>query len=166
MGVKVAAACFQWAQSPVPHPPSSFKSLVSTVSSPSLKRRSFSDGALVFRYIQKLDPSTLFGSTLYRSKSTDHPKPRAKTITRACSENLDAFLRRGILETASRIGYEIPIIRRGWTRSYARRIAPTPLQQNQKPFLVLLMPLVNWTGKSAFHRSNRYSRRTGQRGRI
>lgn len=91
MGVKVAAACLHWSQSPVPHPPSSPQTLVSRVSSPSLKRRSFSDGALVFRYIQKLDPSTLFGSTLHRSKSTDQQKPRAKTITRAYSENLDAF---------------------------------------------------------------------------
>ncbi|KAG5515132.1 hypothetical protein RHGRI_036241 [Rhododendron griersonianum] len=91
MGVKVAAACLHQSQSPVPHPPSSPQTLVSTVSTPSLKRRSFNDGALVFRSITTLDRPVAFGSNLYRSKSTGRSKPRTKTITRAYSENLDAF---------------------------------------------------------------------------
>ncbi|XP_058198874.1 uncharacterized protein LOC131314336 [Rhododendron vialii] len=90
MGVQVAAACLHRSQSTVSHPPSSPQTLVSTVSTPSLKRRSYS-GALVFRYMTTLDRPVAFGSNLRRSKSGNHSKPRTKTITRAYSESLDAF---------------------------------------------------------------------------
>ncbi|KAF5939597.1 hypothetical protein HYC85_023856 [Camellia sinensis] len=83
MGVKVATACLHWSQPSVPHPPSSPQTLASTVS-PSLKRRSFSDGALVFQ-------SSLFGTKISRSRSCDKPKSKCKTIRRACSASLDAF---------------------------------------------------------------------------
>ncbi|GFZ01618.1 tetratricopeptide repeat (TPR)-like superfamily protein [Actinidia rufa] len=68
MGVKVATAYLHWSQSSVTHPPSSPQTLASTVSSLSLNRRSFSDGALVFRCIQRLDRSALFGTNLCRRK--------------------------------------------------------------------------------------------------
>ncbi|PSR86161.1 TPR repeat-containing protein [Actinidia chinensis var. chinensis] len=91
MGVNVATASLHWSQSSVPHPPSSPQTLVSTVSSPSLKRRSFSDGALVFRCIQRLDRSALFGTNLCRSYSLDQPKSKSKSIRRASSAGLDSF---------------------------------------------------------------------------
>lgn len=45
----------------------------------------------MFDYLTKLDRSVVFGSNTYRSKSTNHSNPRTKTITRAYSENRDAF---------------------------------------------------------------------------
>uniref|UniRef100_A0A5B6YM16 Uncharacterized protein n=1 Tax=Davidia involucrata TaxID=16924 RepID=A0A5B6YM16_DAVIN len=94
MGLKVATTCLHWSQPSVPHSPSSSQTLASTISSPSLRRCSFSDGALVLRYVKRLDRSALFGRKLYRSRSCDHrhhPKSRGQTIKRACSASLDAF---------------------------------------------------------------------------
>ncbi|KAA8549377.1 hypothetical protein F0562_001061 [Nyssa sinensis] len=91
MGVKIATTCLHWSQSSVPHSSSSSQTLASTISSPSLKRRSFSDGALVFRYDKRLERSALFGRKLYRSRSCDRPKATVQTIKRACSASLDAF---------------------------------------------------------------------------
>ncbi|XP_057514162.1 uncharacterized protein LOC130795897 [Actinidia eriantha] len=91
MGVKVATAYLHWSQSSVTHPPSSPQTLASTVSALSLKRRSFSDGALVFRCIQRLDRSALFGTNLCRSISVHQPKSRAKSIRQASSAGLDSF---------------------------------------------------------------------------
>lgn len=90
MGVKVATSCFHWSQPAVPHSPSSPQTLASTVSSPSLRRRSFSDGALVFRHVQGLDRSALFGTNLYRSRSSEKQSKR-REIRRVCSASLDAF---------------------------------------------------------------------------
>ncbi|PSS09480.1 Intraflagellar transport protein like [Actinidia chinensis var. chinensis] len=91
MGVKVATAYLHWSQSSVTHPPSSPQTLASTVSSLSLKRRSFSDGALMFRCIQRLDRSALFGTNICRSISLDQPKSRAKSIRQASSAGLNSF---------------------------------------------------------------------------
>ncbi|KAL6967655.1 hypothetical protein U1Q18_033463 [Sarracenia purpurea var. burkii] len=91
MIVKVPTACLDLSPSSVPHPPS-IQTLVSTVSSSSVTQRSFSDGALVFRCIQRLDRSSVFaGTKLCRSRSFDHPKSRSETLRRACSATLDAF---------------------------------------------------------------------------
>ncbi|XAR58921.1 hypothetical protein NMG60_11014501 [Bertholletia excelsa] len=91
MGVKVATSCFHWTQPIVPHSSSSSQTLASTVSSPYLKRRSFSHGSAVFQFIQRLDRSTLFGTKIHGSGSCPQQKPRGRTIKRACSASLDAF---------------------------------------------------------------------------
>ncbi|CAK9138826.1 unnamed protein product [Ilex paraguariensis] len=94
MGMKVATACFHWSQSSVPHPPPSSQALASAILSPSSKRRTISDGALLCQYFHRLDQSALFGtpsSILYRSRSCEHPKSRTQRIKRACSASLDAF---------------------------------------------------------------------------
>ncbi|XAR60721.1 hypothetical protein NMG60_11034202 [Bertholletia excelsa] len=77
MGVKIATtASLQLSQPSVP-----------------LRGGSSGDGALIFRCIQTLDRSSLFGTKLYRSRSCDLLKSKsgAKSIRRACSASLDAF---------------------------------------------------------------------------
>ncbi|XP_059660850.1 uncharacterized protein LOC132307180 [Cornus florida] len=93
MGVKVSPTCFHLSQSSFPHSPSSSQTLASTILSPYLKRRRFSEGASVCRYVhvQRLDRSALFGSKLYRSRSCELPKSKTQMIKRACSASLDAF---------------------------------------------------------------------------
>ncbi|KAK9280563.1 hypothetical protein L1049_014256 [Liquidambar formosana] len=95
MGVKVATTCFNWSSQPiVPPSPSSSQTLASAVSSPSSKRRNRTDGPLVCRYVHRLDRSALFGTPstkLYRSRSCEYVRTRARTIKRACSASLDAF---------------------------------------------------------------------------
>jgi hypothetical protein len=94
MGVKVATTCLHWSQPILPRSPSSSQTLASAISSPSRRRRSCDGGALVCRYVQRLDRSAFFGvppTKLYRSQSFDYPIPRAGTLKRACSASLDAF---------------------------------------------------------------------------
>lgn len=91
MGVKVVRATLQWSQPSLPHSPSSPQTLAPTVSSPSLKRRCSSDGALAIRCFQKLDQSTLFGTEIYTSRSCVRPNPRRRTIRRASSAGFDSF---------------------------------------------------------------------------
>ncbi|XP_052184271.1 uncharacterized protein LOC127796258 [Diospyros lotus] len=80
-------ACFHWAQPSVRHSPSSPQTLASRSPSPSPKRRSFADGALVSHYIHGMNRSALFGQKFYRSKSSLYPK----TIKRVCRASLEAF---------------------------------------------------------------------------
>ncbi|PHT46896.1 hypothetical protein CQW23_16054 [Capsicum baccatum] len=98
MGVKVATTCLQWAQSFVPHTPSSSsQSFASAISSPTSKRRSISSkGSRVCQYVHRFEQSALFGTqllNLYRSKSCEQVKPRTRTIRRASSagDSLDSF---------------------------------------------------------------------------
>lgn len=98
MGVEVATTCLQWSQPIVPLSPSSSQALASVVSSPSRRLRSHRavGGALVCRYVQRLDRSTLFGTgltNLYRTRSVEYQKPKFRTLKRACSASasFDAF---------------------------------------------------------------------------
>ncbi|CAK9164227.1 unnamed protein product [Ilex paraguariensis] len=94
MGMKVATTCLQWSQPSVPQSPPFSQTLASAISSPSSKRRCITDGALLCRYVHRLDRSVLFGTAstkLHRSRSWEHPKSRRQTIKRACSACLDAF---------------------------------------------------------------------------
>ncbi|CBI15982.3 unnamed protein product, partial [Vitis vinifera] len=95
MGVKVATTCLQWSQPIVSHSPSSSQTLASAISSPPSKRRNRCDGgALVCRYVHRLDRSAFFGipsTKLCSSRSFESPKPRAHKIKRACSAGLDSL---------------------------------------------------------------------------
>lgn len=96
MGVKVATTCLHWSQPIVPQSPSSSQTLASAISSPSSNRRSRGDsGPLVFRHVQKLDRSALFGNSakrLHRSRSSEYSNTRpGDAIRRACSANFAAF---------------------------------------------------------------------------
>lgn len=96
MGVKVATTCWQLSQPIIPHSPSSSQALASAVSSPSKRQRSrrSDGGALVCRYVQRLDRSALFGTgftSLSRTRSCEFPKPKSRTIQRACSASFDSF---------------------------------------------------------------------------
>ncbi|XP_040992110.1 uncharacterized protein LOC121239057 [Juglans microcarpa x Juglans regia] len=95
MGVKVAATCLHWSQSVLPHSPSSSQTLASAVSSTAGQRNRRGDGrALVCRYVHRLERPALFGTAstmFYRSRSCEFPKPRTRTLKRACSASLDAF---------------------------------------------------------------------------
>lgn len=98
MGEKVATTCLQWSQPIVPHSASSSQALASAVSFPSRRRRTHrSDGgALVCRYVQRLDRSALFGTeltNLYRARSCEYQKPKLRTLKRVCSAtaSFDAF---------------------------------------------------------------------------
>lgn len=102
MGVKVANTCLQWTQRIIPQSPSSSQALPSAISSPSSKRRSRSScssdiGPLVWRNVQGLDRSALFGPQLakqpHRSRSCEYyPRPRIQhAVRRTCSASLDAF---------------------------------------------------------------------------
>ncbi|KAJ7946416.1 Tetratricopeptide repeat-like superfamily protein [Quillaja saponaria] len=60
MAVKVGTTCLQWTQPIIPQSPSSSQTLASTNSSPSSKRWNRSEGgALVCRFVQRSDRSTL-----------------------------------------------------------------------------------------------------------
>lgn len=93
MGVKVPTTCLQWSQPIVPQSPSSSQTLASSISSPSSRRRVRSDvGPLLCRYVHSLERSALFGAAstkIHRFRSSDYSKPRARTVKRACSANLD-----------------------------------------------------------------------------
>lgn len=93
---KVATTCFHWSQTFIPHCPSSPQTLASTVLSPSSsKRRNYAEGgSLVLRCVQRLEQSSLFGSSstrLHRSRSCDIPKRTNRRISRTCSASMDAF---------------------------------------------------------------------------
>ncbi|XP_047317381.1 uncharacterized protein LOC124920857 [Impatiens glandulifera] len=94
MAVKVATTCLRWSKPYVPHSPTSSQTLASTVPSPPLRRRSFSDGAVIFRCVQRLDRS-FWGTKLHRSRSCDNHTSttvsRRRTFKQACSASLDAF---------------------------------------------------------------------------
>ncbi|XP_031271117.1 uncharacterized protein LOC116129524 [Pistacia vera] len=96
MGIKVASTCLHWSQPIVPHSSSSSQTLASAVSSPSAKRRRHDGSALVCRYVQRLDRSSLFGAKLTklrRSQSYEYPqsKPQLTVLRRTYSASLDAF---------------------------------------------------------------------------
>lgn len=91
MEVKVASSRLNWCQSSLPHSPSSSQTLASVFSSPSSKRRTIDNPSLTWRYLHH---SALFGSAsnkLYRSRSCEHPKSKARIVKRGCSASLDAF---------------------------------------------------------------------------
>ncbi|XP_021278725.1 uncharacterized protein LOC110412509 [Herrania umbratica] len=95
MVVKVAAtALSQWSQPSLPQSPSSSQALASVISSPSLPKRCRSDGALIFKSVQRLNRSALFGShstNIQRSRSCEFLKSGSRTLRKACSASLDAF---------------------------------------------------------------------------
>lgn len=88
MGVKVATNYLNWSQS-VPHSPSFPQTLASAISSPSSKRRSLTNVAIVCRYMESR--SAFLGTKLYRSRSFELPKCKPQSIKRACSASLDSF---------------------------------------------------------------------------
>ncbi|KAK7850466.1 uncharacterized protein LOC111985897 [Quercus suber] len=96
MVVEVATTCLQWSQPIVPHSPSSsYQALASVVSSPSRRRRSHraDGGALVCRYVQRLDRSALCGTgltNLHRTRSCEYQKPKFRALKRACSASASA----------------------------------------------------------------------------
>ncbi|KAJ7964148.1 Tetratricopeptide repeat (TPR)-like superfamily protein [Quillaja saponaria] len=93
MAVKVGATCLQWTQPIIPQSPSFSQTLASTNSSPSSKRWNRGEGgALVGRFVQRLDRSSLFGAPptrIYRSRSFEYPFSTIRTIRRACSASLE-----------------------------------------------------------------------------
>ncbi|XP_031123014.1 uncharacterized protein LOC116025804 isoform X1 [Ipomoea triloba] len=91
MGVKVAITCLHWSKPSAAQSPSSSHALTSAT----WKRRNFtsSEGGLTWRYVRNilLHRSALLGPNsmrLFRSFSTELPKRRARSITRA---SLDSF---------------------------------------------------------------------------
>lgn len=98
MGMEIVRASLQWSQPSLPHPPPSPQTLSPTVSRPSLRRRSFIDGALAIQ---------CFGTQIYRSPSCNRPNSRRRTIRRAISAGLDSFsdeeLSKKIRELANRL---------------------------------------------------------------
>ncbi|KAM7522089.1 hypothetical protein LguiA_011991 [Lonicera macranthoides] len=91
MEVKVGSARLNWCQSSLPHSPPSSQTLASVFSSPSSKRRPIDNASLTWPYLHR---SALFGSAsnkLYRCRSCEHPKSKARTVKRGCSASLDAF---------------------------------------------------------------------------
>lgn len=90
--MKVATSCLNWSQPSVPHSPSFPQALASAISSPSSKRRSLTDVAIVCRYMHTIESRTaLFGSKIYRSRSFELPKSKSQSIRRSCNASLDSF---------------------------------------------------------------------------
>ncbi|GKV26183.1 hypothetical protein SLEP1_g35529 [Rubroshorea leprosula] len=87
-------ASLHWSQPILHHSSSPSQSFASSISTPSLKRRCRSDGALVCRYVRRLERSALFGTQptgLHRSRSCEFLKSKSNTLRRVCSASLDAF---------------------------------------------------------------------------
>ncbi|XP_024981555.1 uncharacterized protein LOC112518178 [Cynara cardunculus var. scolymus] len=91
MGVKVASGCVNWSQQSTNYwpPSSSPQTLASAISSPSTRRRSLTDVALVFRCVHR---PTIFGTKLNSYRSFENPKISRgrKSIKSIVSASLDA----------------------------------------------------------------------------
>ncbi|XP_071687668.1 uncharacterized protein [Rutidosis leptorrhynchoides] len=84
MGVKVASGCLNWSQSSIVN-----SQTLAAISSPSSKRRSFTDVSLVCRHIHR---SNLFGTKLNRSRSCESLKLSKvqHSLKRTASANFDS----------------------------------------------------------------------------
>lgn len=98
MGVKVASTCLQWSQPVLPHSPSSSQTLASAILSPSSKRgnrgTNGGGGALVCRFVRRLDRSRPFGSQStrpYRSRSRDYLLSAGRKTRFTCSASSESF---------------------------------------------------------------------------